>query len=104
MCKQVITQPRLISFCTQAHAGDVRLCIMIASEEDDDNKTNFVMEEEIAAAPAPVTIDCCDKFFSYAGVKESSYRMKCLLCVPEDIEILVFKNSPSNLKKHIEAS
>ncbi|KAI7809587.1 Tol2 transposase [Triplophysa rosa] len=41
-------------------------------------------------------------FFSYIGVKNSSYRIKCLLCLPRVTEILAFKNSPSNLKKHIE--
>ncbi|KAK9515925.1 hypothetical protein VZT92_026523 [Zoarces viviparus] len=40
--------------------------------------------------------------FSYVGVKDSSYRMKCLLCLPKATEILAFKNSPSNLRKHIE--
>ncbi|KAK6301457.1 hypothetical protein J4Q44_G00275100 [Coregonus suidteri] len=38
----------------------------------------------------------------FIGMKESSYRMKCLLCLPKVQEILAFKNSPSNLKKHIE--
>ena len=42
------------------------------------------------------------EIFSYVGVKDSSYRMKCLLCLPRVAEILAFKNSPSNLKKHIE--
>lgn len=40
--------------------------------------------------------------FSYVGVKDSSYRIKCLLCLPRVTEILAFRNSPSNLKKHIE--
>ncbi|KAK6317188.1 hypothetical protein J4Q44_G00125880 [Coregonus suidteri] len=38
----------------------------------------------------------------FLGMKDSSYRMKCLLCLPKVQEILAFKNSPSNLKKHIE--
>ena len=42
--------------------------------------------------------------FSFAGVKDNSYKMKCLLCLPRDCEILAFKNSPSNLKKHIKVS
>ena len=44
--------------------------------------------------------------FKYVGVNDSStsYRMKCLLCLPKEIEILSFKNSPSNLRKHIEVS
>uniref|UniRef100_A0A8P4KQJ3 BED-type domain-containing protein n=1 Tax=Dicentrarchus labrax TaxID=13489 RepID=A0A8P4KQJ3_DICLA len=42
------------------------------------------------------------EIFSYVGVKDSSYRIKCLLCLPRVTEILAFKNSPSNLKKHIE--
>ncbi|KAL2085800.1 hypothetical protein ACEWY4_019120 [Coilia grayii] len=40
--------------------------------------------------------------FSYSDVKDSSYRMKCLLCLPKNVEILSYRNSPSNLKKHIE--
>ncbi|KAM8721904.1 uncharacterized protein AB9X84_004672 isoform 2-T3 [Acanthopagrus schlegelii] len=40
--------------------------------------------------------------FSYIGVKDSSYRMKCLLCLPKNSEILAYKNSPSNLRKHVE--
>ncbi|GAA6095127.1 uncharacterized protein LOC125146007, partial [Tachysurus ichikawai] len=42
------------------------------------------------------------EMFLYIGMKDSSYRMKCLLCLPKITEILAFKNSPSNLKKHIE--
>lgn len=42
--------------------------------------------------------------FSYSDVKDSSYRMKCLLCLPKNVEILSYRNSPSNLKKHIEVS
>ena len=42
------------------------------------------------------------EIFSYVGVKDNSYRIKCLLCLPRVTEILAFKNSPSNLKKHIE--
>ena len=42
--------------------------------------------------------------FSYIGVKDSSYRMKCLLCLPKNSEILAYKNSPSNLRKHVEVS
>ena len=41
------------------------------------------------------------EIFSYVGVKDSFYRLKCLLCLPRVTEILAFKNSPSNLKKHI---
>ncbi|KAK0139974.1 hypothetical protein N1851_023137 [Merluccius polli] len=42
------------------------------------------------------------EIFSYIGVIDSSYRIKCLFCLPRVTEILAFKNSPSNLKKHIE--
>lgn len=40
--------------------------------------------------------------FSDIGVKDSFYRMKYLLYLPRVTEILAFKNSLSNLKKHIE--
>ena len=41
------------------------------------------------------------ELFLYIGVKASSFRMKCRLCLPKNSEILAFNNSPSNLKKHI---
>ncbi|KAK6310795.1 hypothetical protein J4Q44_G00188500 [Coregonus suidteri] len=40
--------------------------------------------------------------FYFLRMKDSSYRMKCLLCLPKVQEILAFKNLPSNIKKHIE--
>lgn len=44
--------------------------------------------------------------FSYLGMGANSktYRMKSMLCLPKCHEIKAFKNSPSNLKKHIEVS
>ena len=45
-----------------------------------------------------------ESMFSFVEVKDNSYRMKCLLCLPKDCEIMAFKNSPSNLKKHIKVS
>lgn len=56
--------------------------------------------DESGAHPWPYLKD----LFSFVGVKESSYRLKCLLCLPRVTEILAFKNSPSNLKKHIEVA
>ena len=44
------------------------------------------------------------EMFSYIGMKDSSYRIKCLLCLPRVTELLAFKNSPSNLKKHIQVT
>ena len=45
-----------------------------------------------------------ESMFSYLGMGANSYRMKCMLCLPKCHEIKAFKNSPSNLKKHIEVS
>ncbi|KAG5850555.1 hypothetical protein ANANG_G00083700 [Anguilla anguilla] len=43
--------------------------------------------------------------FAFVGIKDSSYRMKCLLCLPKNTKIMAFQNSPSNLKKnHIAPS
>ena len=44
-----------------------------------------------------------EKFF-FVELKDSSYRIKCLLCVPKATEILASKNPSSNLRKHIEAN
>lgn len=70
-----------------------------------------------STTPTPTTSHCgekeddschpwpyLDSMFSYEGLKENSFRMKCLLCLPKPTELLAFKNSPSNLKKHIKVS
>ena len=38
------------------------------------------------------------KMFYCVGMKDSSFKMKCLLCLPRNKEILAFQNSPLNLK------
>ena len=55
-------------------------------------------EEEEHPWPYLKQMFCC------VGIKDSSFKMKCLLCLPRNKEILPFQNSPSNLKKHIVIS
>ncbi|KAL7868750.1 hypothetical protein SRHO_G00101340 [Serrasalmus rhombeus] len=43
-----------------------------------------------------------EEFFKMVGCKNNSFRMRCKLCAPKYHELMAFKNSPSNLKKHIE--
>uniref|UniRef100_A0AAR2LSC1 BED-type domain-containing protein n=1 Tax=Pygocentrus nattereri TaxID=42514 RepID=A0AAR2LSC1_PYGNA len=43
-----------------------------------------------------------EEFFEMVGCKNNSFRMRCKLCAPKYHELMAFKNSPSNLKKHIE--
>ena len=45
-----------------------------------------------------------EEFFEMVGCKNNSFRMRCKLCAPKYHELMAFKNSPSNLKKHIEVS
>jgi len=40
--------------------------------------------------------------FSFCSVAANTYRFKCLLCTPKVTECSAYRNSPSNLKKHIE--
>ncbi|GAA6083666.1 uncharacterized protein LOC115774195, partial [Tachysurus ichikawai] len=40
--------------------------------------------------------------FEIIGVKKDSWRMRCKLWQPKKQEMLAFKNSPSNLRKHIQ--
>ncbi|CAL8379354.1 unnamed protein product [Arctogadus glacialis] len=47
-------------------------------------------DEDNVAHPWPYL----QEIFSYVGVKDSSYRIKCLLCLTRVTEILAFKNSP----------
>ncbi len=44
------------------------------------------------------------ELFEIVGMKNDSWRMCCKLCQPKYHELLAFKNSPSNLKKHIEVN
>ena len=76
--------------------------------------TGFIMEAEMEALATPATNDGGDEhqhpwpylreMFSYVGVKDSRYQMKCLLCLPKATDIFAFKNSPSNLRKYIEVN
>ncbi|KAL2097884.1 hypothetical protein ACEWY4_007091 [Coilia grayii] len=43
-----------------------------------------------------------EEFFEIVGSKNNSFRMRCKLCQPKYHELMAFKNSPSNLKKHIQ--
>ncbi|KAL6475709.1 hypothetical protein MHYP_G00167490 [Metynnis hypsauchen] len=43
-----------------------------------------------------------EEFFEMVGCKNNSFRMRCKLCAPKYHELMAFKNSTSNLKKHIE--
>ncbi|RXN09548.1 zinc finger BED domain-containing 1-like protein [Labeo rohita] len=43
-----------------------------------------------------------EEFFEMVGCKNRSFRMRCKLCAPKNHELMAFKNSPSNLKTHIE--
>ncbi|CAL9684757.1 unnamed protein product [Knipowitschia caucasica] len=42
------------------------------------------------------------ELFVVVGYKNDSWRMQCNLCLPKKHELLAFKNSPFNLKKHIQ--
>ena len=44
------------------------------------------------------------EMFSFVGSNKDSWRMNCVLCRPQVKELRAYKNSPSNLKKHIVVS
>lgn len=44
------------------------------------------------------------ELFELEERKKDSFYFKCLLCLPKHNTISSFKNSPSNLKKHVEVS
>lgn len=44
------------------------------------------------------------EMFMFTGSRNESFKFQCLNCLPQKKELLAFKNSPSNLKKHIEVS
>lgn len=44
------------------------------------------------------------ELFEIIGSKNDSWRLRCKLCEPKNHVLLAFKNSPSNLKKHVDVS
>lgn len=44
------------------------------------------------------------EMFSFLGSKKDSHRFSCNLCKPKVKELLAYRNSPSNLKKHVEVN
>jgi len=40
--------------------------------------------------------------FKLLSVVGNTFRFKCLLCLPKKVECSAYRNSPSNLKKHVE--
>lgn len=42
------------------------------------------------------------ELFDVVGSENNSWRMRCALCQPRNHKLLAFKNSPSNVKKHLE--
>ena len=45
-----------------------------------------------------------ESMFTLVKVRNSSYTMRCLLCLPKQTDISAFKNSTSNLRKHVAVS
>uniref|UniRef100_A0A673A804 BED-type domain-containing protein n=2 Tax=Sphaeramia orbicularis TaxID=375764 RepID=A0A673A804_9TELE len=42
-----------------------------------------------------------ETMFALQCVKKNSYLMRCQLCLPKQVDILAYKNSTSNLRKHV---
>ncbi|ROL47029.1 hypothetical protein DPX16_20681 [Anabarilius grahami] len=42
-----------------------------------------------------------ESMFTLVKVRNSSYILRCLLCLPKQTDISAFKNSTSNLRKHV---
>ncbi|KAK6293773.1 hypothetical protein J4Q44_G00360990 [Coregonus suidteri] len=42
-----------------------------------------------------------ESMFTLVKVRKNSYIMRCLLCLPKQTDISAFKNSTSNLRKHV---
>ncbi|XP_051800990.1 uncharacterized protein LOC127537594 isoform X1 [Acanthochromis polyacanthus] len=77
---------------------------MAENETEASDKDDHRSDEEIpsldkdAEHPWPYL----HSLFDCVGVKSDSFRMKCMLCTPKLVEILAYKNSPSNLRKHVK--
>ncbi|XP_038126956.1 uncharacterized protein LOC119773848 [Cyprinodon tularosa] len=68
------------------------------SENNGDSRDSAEKQQDIPDHPWPYL----KEMFDIVGIKNDSWRMCCKLCQPKHHELLAFKNSPSNLKKHIE--
>ena len=74
---------------------------MDSGEDHDDEETGPQSEEQtVTRHPWPYL----KELFDFVGSQNNSWRMRCVLCEPKVHDVLAFKNSPSNLKKHIQVS
>lgn len=79
---------------------------MFANMED--SELDSVTEEDIGARSDTESQETrhpwpyLKELFEVVGSKNDSLRMQCVLCLPRKHELLAFKISPSNLKKHIQ--
>ena len=65
---------------------------------DMDSSSNEEVHEDKEIHPWPYLAS----MFAFIQKEDNSYRMKCLLCAPQNKELLAFNNSPSNLKVHVK--
>ena len=70
------------------------------NEQNGDPRDSADKQQDIPNHPWPYL----RQMFDIVGMKNDSWRMCCKLCQPKHHELLAFKNSPSNLKKHIEVN
>lgn len=57
-------------------------------------------EAESGANPWPYLKD----LFEFKRDRGNSFIMKCMMCLPKETELSAYKNSSSNLRKHVEVS
>ena len=75
---------------------------MIENEEKgDDPRDSADKQQDI---PFHHPWPCLKEMFDVVGINNDSWRMCCKLCQLKHHELLAFKNSPLNLKKHIKVN
>ncbi|XP_041852003.1 uncharacterized protein LOC121646934 isoform X2 [Melanotaenia boesemani] len=74
----------------------------VVEVKPDDSVSKYEPDERDEQAQSYHPWPYLKEMFTLVGSKKDSWRMNCVLCRPKVRELLAYKNSPSNLKKHIE--
>ena len=80
---------------------------MMADMEADDGDSPATSEETNTSRSSSNLVHpwpYLQNMFSFVEKRGESYIMQCKLCVPKKSNISAYKNSTSNLRKHVEVS
>ena len=84
--------------------GEPTTNIDLASDkvEENENESSASTSKPTPSSSDPWPYLSC--YFDFKSRMGNSLKFVCKLCQPKSVEISAYKNSPSNLQKHIKVS